>query len=127
MSTAMEPPPNTGPLEVDEDGRMINAMNGRLFRWLQKLVKLVPRIQRFEVELNPSPVPAGSETTETLSLPTITTEDIIFINKPTHDADLDIINPRVEVNGYVKFNFRNHSAGSINPAEENYRVCAIRI
>ena len=95
--------------------------------WLAQLTNVVPFIQTFEAVVNPSSVSATSESVQTITIAGVTIKDIIIVNKPTNTAGLDLIGAWASAADTVSVKFRNATGSPIDPAQETYRVMAIRL
>lgn len=116
---------NERPLPTITQGEVRDA--GLLWRWLVRLPDMIPGVQTFEVDFNPAPISASSESVQTIAIAGVTTEDIIVVNKPTNTTGLDLIHSWVEAADVVKVKFRNHTGSPISPGSEVYKVMAVRL
>lgn len=94
--------------------------------WFRRITKAIPKVQTFQVTLDPASVNANSTSEQTFTVTGLTTKDIVTVNKPTHTSGLTIGNARVSAADTLAITFQNSTGGSINPPSESYFVVATR-
>lgn len=112
----IEPPPR-------EDIGFWNAW----LKWFRLLRDAVPKVQTFQITINPAAVGASATSEQTFTVVGLTTNDIVFTNKPSHNSGLGIVNCRVSAADTLAITFMNVSGGSIDPGSESYLLVAIRL
>lgn len=112
-----------------EQGNWIkeNAITDEGWRWFSRVFSNYPKVQTFDVVMNPSAVSANNTSEQTFTVTGITTNDRIMINKPTHTAGLVIGNVRCSAANTMAVTFGNLTGLSIDPPSETYRVVSIRL
>lgn len=95
-------------------------------RWFRLLVFAFAKVQTFAVSINPTSVGANTTSEQTFSVPGLTTEDIVTVNKPSHQTGLGIAGARVSAANTLAITFMNTTAGSIDPSSETYKIVAVR-
>ena len=96
-------------------------------RWFTELRSLVYHTRSYQVTLNPTSVSADSESTQTFTVNGLQTNDVVMVNKSSKTTDLSLMDAFVSASDTLSLTFRNFSVGSIDPAEESYRIIAIRL
>jgi len=84
-------------------------------------------ISYFEITINPSSIPANSTQEETITLPDISSKDIVFVNKLSHTSGIGIVNSRVSSTGDVIITFINITGSAVDLPEETYRIVVIHV
>ena len=97
------------------------------WRWISRVFSNYPKVQTFEVTINPTAVSANTTSEQTFTVTGITTNDRMVINKPTHTAGLVIGNVRCSAADTMAVTFGNLTGLSIDPPSETYRVTSIRL
>jgi len=95
-------------------------------RWFSLLTLAVPRIQTFDLVIDPGSCAANTTTAEAFTLTGIKTSDHVYVNKPTHTAGLAIANAFASATDQITIVFGNYTGSGIDPPSETYRVTAIR-
>lgn len=73
------------------------------------------------VALTPAIVAANTTAEQTFTVPGLKTGDFVYVNKPTNQAGLGIVNVRVSAANTVGISFSNNTASGITPtAGESY-------
>lgn len=94
--------------------------------WFSLIVKNYPKVQTFTVTFDPASVSANTTSEQTVTVAGLTTNDIVYVNKPTHTAGLVIGGARVSAADTLAVTYGNLTGSAINPASESYFVVAIR-
>lgn len=102
------------------------AATSKLHKWLMNLWGVFPKIQTFTVTLDVSSVSANTTSEQTVTVNGLTTQDIVYINKPSHTTGLGIVNCRVSAANTLAVTFMNTTGSPIDPGSEDYFVVAIR-
>ena len=97
-----------------------------LVKWAQRLQNTYPKVQTFDVVIDPPNMSADSDATLTVTLNGLTTNDIVYVNKPSVTAGVTIGNCFVSAANTLKIQLRNHNGGAANPPSETWLVVAIR-
>ncbi len=123
---AISAPPKQPILEM-QDGELKNVIEYHWRRWFSILQGLLPRVQTFSQTLTPTSVAANTTEEDTFTVTGLTTTDIVYVNKPTHQAGLGVVNCRVSGADTLKITYMNTTGGSLTPSEETYKIIAIRL
>ena len=101
----------------------INSDQGK--NWL-KLVwnKLIKR-RTYSQSLAPTAVSANTTSEQTFTVKGLNSTDTIYVNKPTHQAGLGVVNVRVSADNTLAITYMNTTASSITPTTEVYKIVAI--
>lgn len=75
-----------------------------------------------KVSLNPAEVAANTTAEQTFTIPGLTTDMFVAVNKPDLDAGLGIVNARVSAADTLAISFVNATGSGVNPAAEDYLV-----
>lgn len=109
------------------------SWNEQWRKWLSRVYLFLAKIQHIEQELAPEEVSANTTeeqmfaiTNQQPEIPLITTKDVIYINKPTHQAGLGIVNVRASDIDEIAITFMNNTGSPITPTTENYQIVAVR-
>jgi len=95
--------------------------------WCENVADFFPRIRSYEKLLNIASVPANSTAEQTFTVTGVSVDDMVIgINKPSHTADLAIINTRVSAKDTIAITFENSSGSAIDPAAETYSIAVLR-
>jgi hypothetical protein len=97
-----------------------------LVKWAQRLQNVFPKVQTFEVTIDPPSGSADSDQSVNVTLNGVTTQDILFINKPSVTSDVGIVGAYVSAANTGTIHFRYFSGGTKNPPSENYYIVAVR-
>ena len=76
--------------------------------------------------LTPSSVSANTTSEQPFTVTGLTAADKVFVNKPSHQAGLGIVNARVSSNNTIAITFMNNTGSAITPTSETYQIFAIR-
>lgn len=96
-------------------------------RFLSLLVKAVPKVQTFQLTINPTSCSANTTNAQTFTCSGLTTRDIVKVNKPSHTAGLTIANAFVGTDDILTIVFGNLTGSPIDPPSETYLVESTRI
>jgi len=91
------------------------------------LYQKVPKIETQSVSWTPLSVAANTTAEQTVTVTGVTTSDIIYCNKPTHQAGLAVGQCRVTASNTVGVTFINATGGAIVPTAEAYKFSWIRL
>ncbi len=89
-------------------------------RWLYRLWARGPKT--VSTSLAPSAVGANTTSEQTFTVSGLGQPGAVFVNKPTHQAGLGIVNVRVSAKDQIAITFMNTTAASITPTTETYTV-----
>lgn len=103
-----------------------SAISRELSEWISILSARIPKVQTYNVDLDPASVSANSESTETLTCNGVTTSDAVFVNKPTDSAGIIVGQAWVSAANTVSVKFYNVTGSPIDPGSETYLVVAVR-
>ena len=97
-------------------------------RWLGQVTELDMRPTRtYKATIDPASVAANTESTQTFTVTGLTTDDAVFVCKPTDTANLYIRQAWVSAANTLSLKFYNDSGGAIDAGSEVYKVVAIRV
>jgi len=109
------------------------SWNEQWRKWLSRVYLFLAKLQHIEQELAPEEVSANTTEEQMFAiinqqpnLPIITTKDIIYVNKPTHQAGLGIVNARASDDDEIAITFMNNTGSPITPTTETYQIVAVR-
>jgi len=71
-------------------------------------------------------IAANTTGVATATIDNVGTEDAVFVNKPSHEAGLGIVNARVSAANTVEITAMNTTAGAINEVSETFNVLIVR-
>lgn len=94
--------------------------------WLGYVYLFLTKIKHYETSINPASVSANSTSEQTFTITGLTTNDVVYINKPSHTSGLIIGNVRVSTEDTIAITFANITGSPINASEETYEIIAIR-
>ena len=103
------------------------SLSDEAWRWVSRVYSNYPKVQTFNVTINPTAVSANTTSEQTFTVTGLTTNDRVVVNKPTHTAGLVIGNVRCSAVDTIAVTFGNLTAISIDPPSEIYRVTSIRL
>lgn len=86
----------------------------------------VTKIAVYAPSLDVASVAANTTAEQTFTVAGLTTADKVFVNKPSLNAGLGIVNARVSAADTLALTFVNATAAAIDPAAETYAVIAFR-
>lgn len=86
----------------------------------------LPTIAFYSQSLDVASVAAITSAEQTFTVTGLTTDDRVFVNKPTLTAGLGVVNARVSAADTLALTFMNATAAAIDPAAEIYEIVAIR-
>ena len=98
-----------------------------LSRWFRLIYNDFPKVQTFSKSFDVTSVSATSESIQTFTVNGLSTNDIVFVNKTSNTASLDVVQAWVSAANTLSIKFRNVSGGAIDPASETYLIAAIRL
>lgn len=119
----IDPPPRT---EISGATPETDQKWVEWLKWFRRLRQAIPKVQTFEVTINPTSVNANTTSEQTVTVTGLTTSDIVFINKPSHTTGLGIVNVRVSAANTLAVTFGNFTAAPIDAASETYKLVAVR-
>ena len=131
-SGRIEPPPQE-PLvstEVEVEGRSIEAKTliGRAWdNWFKLVRDRLIIINRYEVAIDVTSVAANTTAEQPFTVTGLTTRDTVYVNKPSHNAGLGIVNCRVSAANTLAITFMNATGSGIDPGSETYFIVAVRM
>lgn len=80
----------------------------------------------YSQSLDVASVAANTTAEQTFTVTGLSTADKVFVNKPSVNAGLGIVNARVSAADTLALTFVNATAGAIDPAAETYTIFAVR-
>ncbi len=86
----------------------------------------ITQVRVYSQALDPASVAALTTAEQTFTVTGLTTDDKVFVNKPTNTAGLGIVNARVSAADTLAITFGNFTAAPIDAASETYTITAIR-
>lgn len=123
----LEPPPRPDRALDDVAGQQgLYGWFIELDKWFRRLVDAVPRVRTYSVAWDPASVAANTTAEQTVTVTGLSTQDIVTVNKPSHQAGLGIAGARVSAANTLAVTFVNATAGAIDPTSETYFVVAVR-
>lgn len=102
-------------------------ISNEAYRWLAYLADIVNAGKTYTVTINPASVSANTTSEQTFTVTGIKTDDMIYINKPTHTAGLGIVNARVSAKDTIEITFMNATGSPIDPPSEDYLIKSARL
>ena len=78
------------------------------------------------IALDVASVAANTSAEQTFTVPGLTTDMVVFVNKPSLSAGLVVGNARVSAANTLALTFGNSTAGAVDPASETYLVLWIK-
>ena len=122
------PKPDLGIEDLIRTGQLLfRGYIDQLDKWLRRLVDATAKIQTTEVTISPAAVSANTTSEQTFTVNGLTTSDIVYVNKPTHQAGLGIVGARCSAANTLAITFGNFTGSGITPtASQTYLVVAIR-
>ena len=75
-----------------------------------------------EVTIDVASVAANTSAEQTFTVPGLTTDMFVSVNKPSLDAGLAVGNVRVSAANTLAITFINSTAGAIDPSSEAYKL-----
>ena len=76
--------------------------------------------------IDPGTISQSTTNEHTFSIEGLLAGDWIYVNKPTHTANVGIIGARVAGTNLVAIQFINRSGADVNPASESYTFFWVR-
>lgn len=104
-----------------------NRLTDEAWRWISRVWSNYPKVQTYEVTINPASVAANTSAEQTFTVAGLTTSDIVFVNKPTTNAGLLVGSPRVSAANTLAIPFGNLTGSPIDPGSEIYKITAVRL
>lgn len=80
----------------------------------------------YSQSLAPTQVSANTTSEQTFTVTGLSTSDKVWVNKPTHQAGLGIVNCRVSATNTLSITFMDNTASPITPTTETYQIVAVR-
>lgn len=75
-----------------------------------------------DITLDVASVAANTSAEQTFAVPGLTTDMMVFVNKPSLDAGLVVGNARVSAVDVLAITFGNSTAGAVDPSSEVYKL-----
>ena len=104
-----------------------SSITDEVWRWISRVWSNYPKVQTFSQTLTPSAVGANSESVQTFTVTGLSTNDIVYVNKPSNQASLDLIHAWASAADTLSIKYRNVSGGGITPTSEAYKIVSIRL
>ena len=127
QNTPISPAPRQPILAEETEKGLKNILHADWRRWFSILHGILPKVQTFSQELTPTSVAANTTEEDTFTVIGLTTDDIVYVNKPTHQAGLGVVNCRVTGADTLRITYMNATGGSLTPTKETYKIIAIRL
>jgi hypothetical protein len=103
------------------------GITSEALEWFVRVWNNYPKVQTFSVSINPTSVNANTTSEQTFTVNGLSTSDIVFVNKPTHQTGLVVGGARVSAVDTIAITFGNITGLSIDPSSETYFIVAIRL
>lgn len=101
--------------------------NDSVLKWFGILTDSLPYFRTFTVEIDAPSVAANTTGVKTVTVVGLITTDVVYINKPSHEIGLGIVNCRVSASDTLEITYMNSTGSAIDPASESYIGFAIRL
>lgn len=95
--------------------------------WIKRFSNAIPKIQTSTQTLTPVSVAANTTAEQTFTVTGLTTNDMVFVNKPSSQAGLGIVGTRVTATNTIGITYINATAGAITPTAEDYLIVTVRL
>lgn len=95
-------------------------------RWMGGLNVFLRKWTHYSQSLAPEEVSANTTEEQTFAVTGLTTKDVVYVNKPSHQTGLGIVNARVSAANTLALTFMNNTGSGITPTTETYDIVAIR-
>jgi len=115
-------PPKHSP--IDPSTKVIEI---QWWRWFHLIAKWLPKIETYEVTLDPASVAANTTAEQTFTVTDLSTLDIVYVNAPALPTGLGIVNARVSATSTLALTFCNITASAIDPSSGTYTIVSIRL
>ena len=86
----------------------------------------VYRLRLVNVSINLPSVAANTTGIATATIDGLRTEDAVFVNKPSHEAGLGIVNARVSADNTIEVTAINTTAGAVDEVAETFKVLIVK-
>lgn len=96
-------------------------------RWFKRLSDVFPKTETYSQLLTPTSVAANTTAEQTFTVSNLNTNDLVFVNKPSLDAGLGIVNTRVSAANTLAITYINATASPIVPTAETYKIMSVRL
>ena len=83
-------------------------------------------VKTYSKAINPTTVNANTTSEQTFTVKGLSTTDIVYVNKPSHQAGLALTGCRVSAKDTIALTFMNTTGSGIDPSSETYTIVAIR-
>lgn len=112
-----------------EQGNWISGsfLSEESWRWVTRVFTNYPKVQTFNVVIDPTTVSANNTSEQTFTVTGLETTDRVVVNKPTHTAGLVIGGARCSATDTLAVTFGNLTGSGIDPPSETYRITSIRL
>lgn len=87
----------------------------------------ISQVKLYSQALDVASVAANTTAEQTFTVTGLTTDDLVFLNKPSNNAGLGIVNARVSAANTLAITFGNFTAAGIDPGSETYKIFAVRV
>lgn len=94
--------------------------------WFRLVTIDMPINGRFIVTIDPASVAANTTAEQTFTVKPLSVNDLVMVNKPTHDTGLGIVGVRVSAKDTLAITFANVTGSAIDPPSEIYKILAVR-
>ena len=112
-----------------QQGNWIIGLNltDEAWRWISRVFNNYPKVQTFNVTIDPTSVSANTTSEQTFTVTGLATTDSVVVNKPTHTTGLIIGGARCSAADTLAITFGNLTGIAIDPPSEVYRVVSVRL
>lgn len=116
------------PLRFESPVTYALEWGGHWRAWLGVTVfRFLSKFKHYQLAVSSaSSVGANTTSEQTFTVTGLTTNDVVYVNKPTHQTGLGIVGCRVSAADTIAITFMNTTGGGITPTSETYEIIAIR-
>jgi hypothetical protein len=86
----------------------------------------VAKMAVFTVSLDVASVSANTTAEQTFTVTGLKTGDFVYVDKPSANTGLGVVNARVSANDTLALTFVNATSGAIDPSAETYTILVVR-
>jgi len=105
----------------------INNWDTYWLRWFKRLADVFPKTETYTQLLTPASVAANTTAEQTFTVTNLNTNDLVFVNKPSLNAGLGIVNTRVSATNTLAITYINATGSPIVPTAETYKIMSVRL
>ena len=103
-----------------------NALSRIWEAWFQSLRELLRFTEVYEATIAAAEVSANTTEEQTFTVSGLTTDMVVFVTKPTHQAGLGVVNARCSAANTLAVTYMNATGSGITPTSEAYKIGVIR-